>query len=264
MIVKASRICLFALRVLIAVWCSPGVGTGTASARNPREEHTPMPQDKSKELLDAIRAGDKTAIDALLQQQPGLLSFKAPNGSSVILLAVYYGHAELTELFVGHGAKLDVFEASASGDLGSVRRLVEGDPAAVNSCAPDGFYPLGLAAFFGHRHIVKFLLDRGADVTLAARNAQRVTALHGAVARRDVEIVRMLLKHGADPNAPQEKGFVPLHDAAANGEQAILQLLVEHGARVDARTDDGKVPYDLAISRGQREVAEWLRTRTGD
>ena len=74
----------------------------------------------------------------------------------------------------------------------------------------------------------------------------------------------MLLKHGADPNARQEKGFVPLHDAAAHGEQAVLQLLVEHGARVDARTDDGKAPYDLAIARGQREVAEWLKTRTGD
>jgi len=62
----------------------------------------------------------------------------------------------------------------------------------------------------------------------------------------------------------KQQGFVPLHDAAANGEQAILQLLVEHGARVDARTDDGKAPYDLAIARGQREVAEWLKTRTGD
>jgi uncharacterized protein len=221
-------------------------------------------QDRSKELLEAIRAGNKTAVDSLLQQEPALLGFKAPNGSSVILLATYYGHPELTEVFVKHGAKLDVFEASATGNLAAVRQLVQGDPAVVNSFAPDGFYPLGLAAFFGHRQIVQFLLEQGGDVRLAARNSQRVTPLHAAVARRDPETVRMLLKHGADPNARQEKGFVPLHDAAANGEEAIVHLLVEHGAQVHARADDGKTPYDLATGRGHQQVADWLKTQTAD
>jgi ankyrin repeat protein len=223
-----------------------------------------MPQDKTKELLEAVKAGDKTTVDGLLTEEPTLLGFTAPNGSSVILLAAYYGHSELSEVFVGHGAKLDVFEASATGNLRRVQELLNGAPEAVNSFAPDGFYPLGLAAFFGHREIAEFLLDHGADVSLAARNAQHVTALHGAVARRDVEIVRMLLKHGADPNVRQESGFVPLHDAAANGEKAIAGLLVEYGAHVDARTDDGKTPYDLAVERGQTEVAEWLKTQTVD
>jgi uncharacterized protein len=168
-----------------------------------------MPQDKSKELLEAIRAGNKPAVDSLLQQEPALLGFKAPNGSSAILLATYYGHAELTEVFLRHGAKLDVFEASATGNLEGVRQLVEGAPARVNSFAPDGFYPLGLAAFFGHREIVQLLLEHGADVHLAARNAQRVTALHAAVARRDAETVGMLLKRGADPNARRRKGSRP-------------------------------------------------------
>jgi uncharacterized protein len=223
-----------------------------------------MPQDRSKELLEAIRAGNKTAVDSLLQQEPGLLGFKAPSGSSVILLATYYGHPELTEVFARHGAKLDVFEASATGNLGRVRQLVEGAPATVNSFAPDGFYPLGLAVFFGHRDVVEFLLKQGADVHLAARNPQRVTALHAAAARRDAEVVRTLLKHGADPNARQEKGFVPLHDAAASGEEVITHLLVEHGAHVDARTDDGKTPYDLASERGHQQVAEWLKAQTAN
>jgi ankyrin repeat protein len=221
-----------------------------------------MPQDKSKDLLEAIRAGNKAAIDSLLQQEPALLGFRAPNGSSVILLAVYYGHAELAEVFVKHGAKLDIFEASAMGNLESVRQWMEASPACLNSFAPDGFYPLGLATFFGHREVVDFLLEHGADVHLAAQNAQRVTALHAAVARRNLEIVQMLLQRGADPNARQEKGFAPLHEAAANGEEAIAHLLVEHGAQVDARTDDGKTPYDLANERGHRQVAEWLKAQT--
>src|SRR5439155_15079405 len=181
------------------------------------EAATTASPDNTKKLMAALRAGDKAGLDALLKEDPALLHFASPNGSSGILLAAYYGHPELANVFVKHGVELDVFEASTVGNLERVRELVGKNPAGVNSFAADGFYPLGLAAFFGHRAVVEFLLTQGADMNLAAQNEQRVTALHAAVARHDVEIVKMLLERGADPNAQQERGFVPLHDAAANG-----------------------------------------------
>lgn len=217
-----------------------------------------MTEESTKKLLEAIRSGDTEGLEALLRKEPELLRFAAPSGSSVVLLAAYYGHADLADVFVRRGVKLDVFEASATGNLERVRELVKENSGLVNGFAPDGFFPLGLAAFFGHRAIVEFLLKNGAKVNTAARNAQRVTSLHGAVARRDVEIVKMLLERGANPNATQERGFVPLHDAAANGNLALVQLLVKHGARVDAKADDGKTPGDMATERGHKEVAEWL------
>ena len=222
-----------------------------------------MSDEAAKKAVEAIRAGDKAALDTLLTSEPGLLEFRAPNGSSVLLLAAYYGHAELAEVFRKHGAKPDVFEASALGDLETVRNLVGGDQGLVNAFAADGFYPLGLAAFFGHRAIVEFLLRNGADVKTAARNAQKVTALHGAVARRDVEIVKMLLKAGADPNARQERGFAPLHDASANGNAPLVELLLAHGAHADAKTDDGKTPRDMAAERGHKEVVDRLGKAMG-
>ena len=220
-----------------------------------------MTEESTKKFMEAIRGGDKVALEEMLRREPELLRFAAPSGSSVVLLAAYYGHAELAEVFVRHGVKLDMFEASVTGNLERVREMLNENAGLVNAFAADGFFPLGLAAFFGHRAIVEFLLKNGAEVNTASRNAQKVTSLHGAVARRDVGIVRMLLEHGADPNATQERGFVPLHDAAANGNLALVQLLVKHGARVNAKAEDGKTPGEMAAERGHKEVAEWLEER---
>lgn len=222
------------------------------------EARSDMTEENAKKFMETIRTGDKARLEALLRAEPELLRFAAANGSSAVLLAAYYGHADLAEVFVRHGGKLDVFEASAVGNLERVRELAKENASLVNAFAADGFFPLGLAAFFGHTRVVEFLLAHGADVAAVARNSQRVTALHGAVARRDVEIVKMLLERGADPNAKQERGFVPLHDAAANGNLTLVQLLVAHGARVDARSDDGKTPGEMATERGHADVAEWL------
>ena len=215
--------------------------------------------DNKKKLMEAIRAGDKAGVEVLVSAEPALLQMTAPNGSSVMLLAVYFGHPELAEVFARHGAKADVFEASALGDLEGVRRLVNGDRALVNAFAADGFYPLGLAAYFGHAAIVEFLLKNGADVHLAARNAQKVTALHAGASRGGAEIVKLLLEAGADPNVEQERGFVPLHSAAANGNAAVVELLLKHGARADAKADDGKTAADVAAEGGHTELAGRLR-----
>jgi ankyrin repeat protein len=221
-----------------------------------------MSDGETKKLVEAIRAGDQAAVDTLVKAEPDLLRFTAPNGSSVLLLSAYFGHPEVAEVFRLHGAKPDMFEASALGDLETVRKLVGANRGLVNSFAPDGFYPLGLAAYFGHRTIVEFLLKNGADVSLAARNAQKVTALHAGASRGAAEIVKILLEAGADPNAKQERGFVPLHSAAANGNAAVVELLLKHGAAADAKADDGKTPADLAAEAGHKEVAERLRKAT--
>ena len=50
-----------------------------------------------------------------------------------------------------------------------------------------------------------------------------------------LEVMRLLLEHGADPNGNSEEGFFPLRNAAAEGELPQLELLLEpvmHFSRV--------------------------------
>jgi ankyrin repeat protein len=113
-------------------------------------------------------------------------------------------------------------------------------PESVNAYSTDGFYPLGLAAFFGHKEVVEYLLASGADVNQPAANDFKVAPLHAAVSNGNIEIVRMLLERGADVNARQQKGFTALMGAATAGRKDLVELLLTHGADPDAVSDDGQ------------------------
>src|SRR5439155_520320 len=91
----------------------------------------------------------------------------------------------------------------------------------------DGFYPLGLAAFFGHLETARLLLARGADVKQVSRNPMKVQALHSALAGNHREVARALLEAGAPVNTGQQEGWTPLmeavlHDGQPGGAQTEL------------------------------------------
>lgn len=213
--------------------------------------------DETGRLFEAIQKGNAREVSKLLEEDRALVDAKK-SGVSALLTAVYHRHPEIARIFVEHGAMLDVFEASALGDVERLRELLAEDSSRANAFAPDGFTPLGLAAFFGHPEAVRLLLENGADPNLASANAQRVAPLHSAVAGGKVEIVRMLLARGADVHARQDLGFTALHGAAVGGGEEMIRLLLDHGADPAARNVAGKTPADLARERADKRASEIL------
>jgi ankyrin repeat protein len=210
------------------------------------------------ELIHAIQQGDAARAAQILDSDPSLLSARAANGVSAILLAVYYQHPEIARLFVERGAALTFAEACAVGDEARALELLSRDPALLEQRSDDGFPPLGYAIFFRHPPLARTLIERGADVSAVAENAQRIAPVHAAASVGDVETMRLLLDRGADPNARQHGGFTPIHAAAGNGDVAMAELLLQRGADRAARTDDGKDAAALAAERGRAEFVAWL------
>jgi ankyrin repeat protein len=211
------------------------------------------------ELTDAIRQGDAAKVSSLLDDDPSLVD-AGENGVTPILLAIYHGRPEIARLFVERGAAVSFGEACALGDLERVKAMLAADPALLNSRTADGFPALGIAIFFRHPEVARYLVDHGADVNAAAKNAMRVAPVHAAASACDRETMRMILERGGDPNAKQQMDYTALHGAAARGDVEMAQMLLEHGAERDAKGSDGMTPAEVARKYGHPEFADWLET----
>ena len=216
-----------------------------------------MTQEEQK-FIAAVQSGDQEVVQVMLAYDPALLEVPTEIGVSVILLSAYYGYPELAAYLAGQKPKLSIFEAAATGRQSDVEKRLQENPEAINSFASDGFTPLGLATFFGHLELVKYLLEKSADVNLAARNSMKTTPLHSAAARRRTAIARILLEGGAEVNARQTSGVTALHSAAHNGNLELLKILLENGADKTLRTEEGKTALDFAAEKDFTEIEAFL------
>ena len=210
-------------------------------------------------FLDAIRQGDAQKVSRLLDGDPNLVRETDENGLSAILIAAYHHQAEVAELIANKAAILNIFEASALGKTTHIIRILAKDPLLADAYSPDGFQPLGLSAFFGHKESADYLIGAGASVNAPSNNPLKVTPLHSAVAGGHTAVAELLLKCGADPNVRQNGGFTPLHGAAQNGQMDMIRLLLLYGADLKIQNQKGKTALDMATEAGHNEVAEFLR-----
>jgi ankyrin repeat protein len=211
------------------------------------------------EIFGAIRAGDADRVVALLAASPSLAEARNERGHSPVLIAQYRHQHAIVQLLLDAGPVLDIWDAASVGRTDRVGALLDEDAGLLSAYSSDGFYPLGLAAYFGHLETARLLVDRGAPVDQAARNPMRIQPLHAAAAGGYVDIARLLVERGAPVDASQQGGWTPLQAAARRGDVALAQLLLEHGADPKLQNEAGKSAIGVAAEEGQVEVLKLLK-----
>jgi len=112
-----------------------------------------------------------------------------------------------------------------------VRELLRGDPSLANAADPCWRRPLSAAASKGHTASVRLLLEHGADPNAKEAICQGGFALHEAAQKGFIEIAQLLL----------DKGAVPEHWVDSSGDSLfasqrhpkILHLLYSYGGTME-------------------------------
>jgi ankyrin repeat protein len=160
------------------------------------------------------RSHDQTALMwAAAQRHPQVVRALVERGADVRARSRVYTQTVTSEVTqragreelnysVQRGGSTPLLFAARVGDAESARILVDAG-ADVNDALPDGTSALVAAAHSGQQAAGVVLLEKGADPNAAAVG---YTALHAAVLRSGLDLVKALLSRGANPNAPITRG----------------------------------------------------------
>ncbi len=208
------------------------------------------------DVFELLQKGDTAGFKAALAADPAVAMTRNAAGASLLAVAAYYRNPDAIGAVRAALPIIDPYEAIIIGEKETVEAALAGGWDA-NARSPDGFSPLGLAAFFDRRDIFELLLPQTRDVNEQAANPQKVAAIHAAAAVHNIGMVEQLLRAGADPNLAQADSFTPFHAAAHHGDGALAGLLLLFGG--DPWIENAKGQDAIAIARGQGH--EWLAER---
>jgi ankyrin repeat protein len=221
------------------------------AARSPTDIEKPMDRTNRrrrplhlavvKKRLDSLAALLELGVDTELEDAAGLTPLDQ---------AALSGERQMAQRLIDHGATLRLPAAVALERDADIQRLLHADPDCLR---PGGRWDKLIlrAAETAPGHIVEQLIRAGASVHVyddsqtAVDQARRYTALHAAVAARNAEAVRVLLRHGADPTAREEKywgtpagwadyfGRTELRDVILEGPIDIFDAVLFRSDRID-------------------------------
>ena len=238
---------------------------------------------ESEQIRRALMTRQLEAIDELLQRGADIDARRMDGAQPIHLTNGDYFYrgwrdvprdwpvsaAQVMAYLRSRGAVVDLPTACHTGDLDRVRELLGQDPSLANRLLVTTGYlgagaPLANAAAADRLDIVQLLLDHGADPNLPEEQiAPRGKALYAAVFNGHYEIAKLLLERGAFPNPPVESSGDALWISRERRPDARMeQLLLSYGATPTREHADETWP---AVAHN------WLRitplhqaARTGD
>ncbi len=173
-------------------------------------------------VFAAANAGDELILKVLLKAG-GDPNERDNAGRTALIVACQFGRVEPAEVLLNAGAKVN--EQSGRRPLAKVGLQELGEQTA-----------LLIAAATGNPTLVKFLLDRGADIN--AKDMRGMTPLMMAASSetQNAETIRILLARGADPNWKANDGQSAISWAEKWGDSGVLKNLQRRSVATNHRT----------------------------
>lgn len=218
--------------------------------QSPQLLHTPD-EGTNQPIHWAVMSRQPEIIKELLQRGADINAQRGDGARPLQLVNGDYGYrgwrdvpkeitatpGDIFKLLIEQGAYLDIYMAAYTGNLERVRQLLNEDPSLANKLSDYITYYGGSgsvinnAARGGHIDIVRLLLERGADPNIPEPGiAPEGHALYSAVSTDNVDMARLLLEHGANPSASVESSANTLAIALSHGNKEMIDLLCSYGA----------------------------------
>ncbi|KAM7264276.1 hypothetical protein ACFE04_001959 [Oxalis oulophora] len=155
---------------------------------------------------------------------------------------------------------VDVYTASAYGDLDKLKEFVENDSVSLSIPDDNGYFPLQWASLNNFPLIALYIIQHGGNVNTTDNNKQ--TALHWAAVRGSIAVADVLLQNGARVEAADVNGYRAVHVASQYGQTAFLNhIVVRYGADFDVPDNEGRSPLHWAAYKGYADTVRLLLFR---
>jgi ankyrin repeat protein len=231
---------------------------------------SPDPEPGARPLYYAALCGFLELVDHLTLKYPQYASARGGLCGTALHSASFQGHLQVVRYLLQHG--VDVNDLNSGNDTPLLLASVHGHLDVIQCLLQhradvdlrDQFQHTALmcAAYYGHVDAVCFLLEHHAEVN--SQDHEGLTPLHHAIQAMASttdrsQIVRLLLKHGANPKTPNNEHRTPLHLVSLRPISLdVLRILLEHGVDLDAEDNYGKTALQLSLESGHDEVTQLL------
>lgn len=161
-----------------------------------------------------------------------------------------------TIAFAQYQNKTDIFDAVRNGDLQSVKNQIAANPDLANSIDSNNHTLLIIAAYYGQKSIVDYILPLTNKINHKSANG---TALAAAVVKNHSNIINTLLDYRADVNITDDNGVSPLMYAIMFRNIPIITLLIRYNADLHLVDQSGKTTFEYALSTENQDIINLLK-----